>query len=137
MKNAQRETIRSKLKEQESRLNAEYRQGMQANRAIYDRRMADYEDRLARFIKESREAGLVEFRKDAYVRELESQVETLRGLVSYASRGNPVELPDSTGIGDMSINEAIAAGKMAEDWQEELRRPIEKAREEREDDDRG
>lgn len=112
MKNAQRETIRSKLKEQAIRLYAEYEQGLQANRAIYERRMADYEERLARYIKETREAGLVEFRKDAYVRELESRVEMLEGLVSYASRGSPVELPDSAGIGDMSINEARAAGLM-------------------------
>lgn len=127
MKNAQRETIRSKLKEQAIRLYAEYEQGLQANRAIYERRMADYEERLARYIKETREAGLVEFRKDAYVRELESRVEMLEGLVSYASRGSPVELPDSAGIGDMSINEARAAGLMPENWQEELRKPIGKA----------
>jgi len=78
--------------------------------------MADYEDRLSRFIKDARETGLVEFRKDAYVRELESQIETLRGLVSYASQGNPVELPGRPDLGDMSINEAKASGLMPEDW---------------------
>lgn len=110
MKNANRETLRAKLKRQEIRLTSEHEERLRINRMLYDNQMDRHQENLSRYVKEARETVLEQFRKDAYVRELESQVEMLRGLVSHASRGSPVDLPDTTDIGDMSINEARAAG---------------------------
>lgn len=112
MKNTNRETLRAKLKRQEIRLTAEHEERLRINRMLYDNQMDRHKENLSRYVKEARETVLEQFRKDAYVRELESRVEMLEGLVSYASRGSPVELPDTAGIGDMSINEARAAGLM-------------------------